>query len=234
MKANFALFAALVCLSTSPAFAQYGSHVGHGHDHFGGPVVVSGPSFHRSTEFGDAVDALSLLVDAQGRFERNRSEAYLNLVQAEKLRLQNIVEREAARVASQKLRNELLLVKEERAKIIREQNIASRARYTPPAVMSQTGAILWIEPLKNAAFAAQRDALQKEVGKLARARSLEERDAAMDGVNQGCQDLIEALYSHRSQMAGSSYDSSCRFVNRLYDDLSQPVQVAVSTTLTSR
>lgn len=177
---------------------------------------------HRSTELGDALDGLSLVIEAQGRFERNRSEALINLQQAERLRLQNLIEREQAKVAVQKQRLELQALKAERIRLVRQLSLESQARMRPAVVISQKGSIQWIEPLRAPQFAAHRESMQSLVGKLAAARSSDERQALLDEINFECQELIETLKAHKQTLSPSAIDSCCRFAIRLYDDLQSP------------
>jgi hypothetical protein len=241
MKATLTLTAAL-CLIATSAFAQP-SHSGHHHHHHhnhstgrgygysGGGVAYYAPSFHRSTEFGDGVSAMALLVQAQGQAALLQAQAYQAQMLAEQQRIKNAVELQQARLASENLRAERKAAKLENDKKARDLAIANRVPYTPPTVVSAKAGIQWIAPLKSETFAGQRQLLDKQVAQLARAKSTAERDTLIDGINESCQNLIVALGEHKDDLSANAYDSSCRFVNRLYDNLSQPV---ATNALTSR
>lgn len=187
---------------------------------------------HRSTELGDALDGLSMVIEAQGRFERNRSEAIINLQQAERLRLQNLIERERAKLEYQKQRLELQSVKAERIRLTRQLSLESQARMRPAVVISQKGSIQWIEPLRAPQFAAHRQTIESNVNQLAAARTLEQRQTLLDEINFECQELIESLEAHKAALSPSAFDSSRRFAIRLYDDLQNPgVMATASLTL---
>ncbi len=184
---------------------------------------------HRSTELGDALDGLSLVIESQGRFERYRSEAIVNLQQAERLRLQNMIDRERTKLAIQKQRLELQSVKAEQVRLSRQISLESQARMRPAVVITQKGSIQWIEPLRAQAFAAHRQTIENNVNRLAMARNLDERQQLMDEINFDCQELIETLEAQKGTMSASAYDSSRRFAIRLYDDLQNPTVVAGSS-----
>jgi hypothetical protein len=189
---------------------------------------------HRSTEYGDAVDALSLLVDAQGRAFRNRSEGVINLQYAERLRLQNLIEREQAKLEIEQRRAQLASLRHQRQQLVRE--IARENRVTLPEtqVVSQKGHVLWIEPLRHEAFARDRMLLESQIAQLQRAASLDTRTDVLDRINETCQSLLETLAVQQPAMSTNEYDASTRFVNRLYDDLLQPTNVASGQALTLR
>ena len=189
---------------------------------------------HRSTELGDALDALSLVIEAEGRFERYRSEALVNLQQAERLRLQNIIERERAKLAVQKQRLELQAVKAEQVRLTRQISLESQARKRPAVVISQKGSIQWIEPLRSPAFAAHRQTIERSVSQLSTAGDLDRRQKVLDQINFDCQELLETVEAQKMAMSPSAYDSSRRFAIRLYDDLQNPTAVAASQRSATR
>lgn len=189
---------------------------------------------HRSTEAGDALDALSMVIESQGRYERYRSEAIVNLQQAEKLRLQNLIDREKTKLAIQKQRYELQAVKAEQIRLTRQMSLESQARMKPAVVITQKGSIQWIEPLRSREFAAHREMIEDNVNQLATARNLEERQKLLDEINFDCQELIETLEARKSTMNPNAFDASRRFANRLYDDLQDPAVLAGSSRPTTR
>jgi hypothetical protein len=235
MKATLTLTAVL-CLFAATASAQSATSFGHhSHHHnqrgFGGGFYGGGyyPSFHRSTEFGDGVSALALLVEAQGKAQLARSQAIQNLTLAEQQRMRNLVEYQQARLEMETLRAERKAVKLVSEKKARELAIANRVRYTPPTVINAKASIAWIDPLKSSTFAGHRGTLDKQVAQLAAAKTIAERDVLIDGINETCQDLIVALNEHQDELSANAYDASCRFVNRLYDSLVQPVSTQALT-----
>lgn len=239
MNVKLTFAAALIALVSlvcgAPAFAQdYTSGSSYRPTTFGNPEAPSVRFMdHRSTELGDALDGLSLVIEAQGRFERARSEAIVNLQQAERLRLENLIERERTKLAVQKQRLELQALKNERVRLTRQISLETQARMKPAVVISRNGSIQWIEPLKAPEFAAHRQTIEKSVSKLFAARSLADRQELLDQVNFDCQELIETLDAHKANLAPNVYDASRRFAIRLYDDLQNP-EVVAATTLTLR
>ncbi|HTN77226.1 MAG TPA: hypothetical protein VL096_18335 [Pirellulaceae bacterium] len=189
---------------------------------------------HRSTELGDALDAYSNVIDAQGRFVRNRSEAVTNLQYAESLRLQNLIDRERAKVEIERQRLELQSLKYERQSLSRQNASANQMRTVPVAVVTTKGTILWIEPLRHPVFASYRETLENQVFELRLASTMSDREQILDSINQTCQDFVVAIQEQTEPTLLATKDSSQRFVIRLYDDLQQPGgRVGPSVAMTS-
>ncbi len=189
---------------------------------------------HRSTELGDALDAYANLLDANGRSQRLRSEAAATYQYAESMRLQNMIDRERAKLEIERQKLELQSLKYQRQELIRHQSEQAQARMKPTPVLAQNGQILWIEPLRHDVFTAYRRQLNDQVDNLLMATNLKERERANDAINQTCQDFVELIAAKPAGLSDNALDSSRRFVLRVYDDLQQPAASLASTKLTSR
>jgi hypothetical protein len=225
------MITAIVCLAAATASAQTNSY--HHHRNYTSRGLYGGgfyggyyPSFHHSTEFGDAATGLANLVQAEGQYLLARSQAIQNLTLAEQQRMRNLVEYQQSRLEIDNLRAQRKAAKLANDKQARELAIASRVPYTPPAIVNKAG-VAWIDPLKSEIFAGHRAALDKQIARLAAAKTVAERDVIIDGINESCQELIVALDEHKAELSANAYDASCRFVNRLYDSVAQPVAMNV-------
>lgn len=187
---------------------------------------------HRSTELGDALDAYSNVIEAQGRAAVNRSLAVNNYQYAEQQRLQNIVSRERAKVEIERQRLELQTLRYELQDLQRKQAELYQSRKKPTAIVTNRGHIQWIEPLRAKAFAEQRAAIEDNVIALKMSTSLKDREESLDAINQSCQELVTAI-EEQPGLAPAAADSSRRFVMRLYDDLQSPTTQGSGMHLTS-
>ena len=188
---------------------------------------------HRSTELGDALDALSLVIEARGRAQRNFSEALINVQTAERLRLANLAERERVLAEIEKARTEQTILRYERRRIAHQQLAESRAMLKPPVVLGRQGEVLWISPLRSASYRDHRELIEGLIDDLRRAETLEERELAVDSIGITCGELLEAIDARQQELSPSAYDASRRFVHRFLEDVRQ-IDLDAGSQLTRR
>lgn len=188
---------------------------------------------HRSTELGDALDALSMVIEARGRAQRSFSEALINLQTAERLRLANLAERERVQAEIEKARTEQTILRYERRRIAHQQLAESRAMLKPPVVLGRKGEVLWIDPLRTAPYRDHRELIEGLLDDLQHAETLEEREVVVDSIAVTCQELLEAIDARQQELSPNVYDSSRRFVHRIIEDVRQ-IDLGGGAQLSSR
>lgn len=177
---------------------------------------------HRSTEFGDALDAYSNVIDATGRAELNRSAAITNLQYAEQLRLQNLITREQAKIEIERRKLELQSLQYQRVSLVKEQAKLAQAQKKPTPAVNKQGYVFWNKPLREEAFADHRTRIESQITALKMSSTLNDREQMLDTINDSCQNLIAAI-DEETSLKPDAQAAGRRFVVRLYDELQQPL-----------